>query len=302
MTSRKLKTPSTEEQDGLNTDSVFDFLYYDARRIASFLSQFDSSGQLKEIVQNESAQGSKRTTGTIKAVGGVPLIATAEGEKTSETGAGFQHESQRVYDPIWANARTFLDYLSEREMIHRNVAEANMGQFVLCSGSLSITDLQLMERTWKLRSVQTLIKAGQQPAARNRRERRAQNVSNSPTTDNLDLVIDLLSIMPHTIQAKISGAANVWCSLSQDGMSTLASDITLKHGTQIPGEWYALGILDAKPERSAYTEEEPDFSDGQEIAAKMMTLLGPTTKNLLGRPEGYFGITPLLIFREVVGV
>ncbi len=258
--SRKPKTPSTEARGGLSTDSVFDFLYYDARRIASFLSQFDDSGQLTEIVQHELAQRSKRTIGTIKAVGGVPLIATAEGEQSSEAGASSQHDSQRVYDPIWANARTFLDYLAERDMIQKDVAEANMGQFVLCSGSLSITDLQLMERTWKLKSVQTLIKSGQQPTGRNRRERRAQSVSVTPTTaDNVDLVIDLLSIMPHTIQAKISGTANTWCSLSQDGMSTLASDITLKHGTRIPGEWHALGVLDAKPEHYAPTETAPDY-------------------------------------------
>ena len=300
MRLRELKTPSGEEQGGLSTDSVFDFLYYDARRIASFLSQFDNSGHLKEIVQNESAQRSQQKTGTVKAAGGVPLVATAEGEHSSETGATYQRDSQRVYDPIWANARTFLDYLDEWDMIQRDVTKANMGQFVLCSGGLSITDLQLMERTWKLKSVQSLIKSGQQPPSRNRQQRRAQGTLVAPATPEVDLVVDLLSIMPHTIQAKLSGMANVWCSLSQDGMSTLASDITLKHGTKIPGEWHALGILDAKPESSTLTESDPDFSDGQEIAAKMMTLLGPLAKNLLGRPEGHFGITPLLIFREVV--
>ena len=293
------KTPLGEGQGGLSTDSVYDFLYYDARRIGSFLSQFDDSGHLKEMIQKESVSRSKEGSTTVKAEGGVPLVANVDAEFSKRSSAADQQESQRVYDPLWANARAFLDYLSERGLIQRNISEAHMGQFVLCSGNLSITDLNLMEKIWKLKSIKSLIRGGNhQQLPENRKKRRASGKSVASTSSpELELIIELLSVLPHTIQAKISGSANAWCNLSQDDMSTLASDIALKHGTNIPGEWHALGIMDARPD--APDAPEVDFSDDQEIVAKLNATIAPVARDLLERPEDHFGITPLLIFREV---
>ena len=301
MTLKKQESLSREEQGELNIDSVFDFLYYDSLRIASFLSQFDNSGHLREVILSESAQGSKNKVGKLKVGGGVPLMASGEGDYSRAAGESRELGNQRIYDPTWANARAFLDLLDEHNMIERNIAKATMGQFVLCSGSLSVTTLQLMEKIWKLPSVQSLIKAGAGGPSENRQQRRAKGRSAaSSTTPEVDLVIDLLSILPHTIQAKISGTSNVWCSLSENGMSVLASDVTLKHGITIPGTWHALGVLDAKPEHDLLEEVEVDVSDGKEVAAKLMTQLGPLAKRLVGRPDDHFAITPLLIFREVI--
>lgn len=299
MTSNEQKNQSREELDEATTDSVFDFFYYDARRIASFLSQFNNSGHLKEIVLDQSARRAKQNAGSIKATGGIPLALSGEGVHTTESSAMHQNRSQRIYDPTWTNARLFLDTLDEMDMINRSITTANMGQFVLCSGNLSIADLKLMEQTWKLKSIQAVIKSEQGVTSGNRQQRRAKGKTASEPTNNIDLVIEMLSIMPHTIQAKISGVESVWCSLSEEGMSAHASDITLKHGMNIPGTWHAVGILDAKPEGVVVDDNEPDFGDGQELGAKLMTVIAPITRQLLGRPEDHFGITPLLIFREI---
>ena len=296
--SKEQRIPLKGEQEDLNIDSVFDFIYYDSRRIASFLSQFYSAGYLKQIVKDEGTNRSENKAGNTKIGGGVSSLISGEKGHSNETGSSVQRSHQRVYDPFWANARAFLDRLDELNMIQTNIELANMGQFVLCSGNLSITDLKLAERTWRLKSVQALMKQGQ--VVENRKQRRSKSGNQSSNPNQIDMVIELLSIMPHTIQAKISGTTDVWCSLGEEGMSTLASDITLKHGTNIPGLWYALGILDAKPEELDDDDDEVDFSDGQEIAAKLMVSLGPLAKNLLGRPDDCFGITPLLIFREVI--
>jgi len=296
--SSEQKNQSKKGQDEQAIVSVFDFLYHDARRIASFLSQFDAAGYLKEIVLGQSVERAKQRSGIAKASGGVPAVLLAGGEHSTETSASYEDKSQRIYDPVWANALSFLDLLDEKNMINKDISSANMGQFVLCSGSLSMTDLKLMERIWKLSSVQALMKLSQSEPG-NRKQRRAKGKPISNSTNEIDLVIDLLGVLPHTIQAKISGNQNIWCSLTEDGMSTLPSDITLKHGTSIPGIWHVLGILDAKPEIRIDLEQEPDLSDGQELAAKVMTMLGPVAQNFLGRPEDHYGITPLLIFRRV---
>lgn len=300
MSSRKQETQSNEEQDGLNIGSVYDFLYYDARRIASFLSQFDSSGNLREIVLHESVHDSKQSTGKGKVGGGVPLMASGEGEYSRGTSEARELGNQRIYDPIWTNARAFLDFLDEYNMIQRNVVDANMGQFVLCSGSLTVVNLQLIEKTWRLPSVQALAKEGAEGPTPNRQQRSAKNREKSTSNPELDLVMDILSILPHTIQAKLSGDVDVWCSLAEDGMSTLASDITLKHGTSVPGIWHALGVLDAKLDHYGDDEASADMLAGEEIAANLMVMLGPLARRLVGRPEDHYAITPLLIFREVV--
>lgn len=294
--SKELSNLSTKGLDEQSIGSVYDFLYYDAKRIASFLSQFDNSGNLKEVIQDESIQRTTQSRGRLSAGAGIPTVARGEGEHSTSVEESDFRAGHRRYDPVWTNARTFLDFLDERDLIKRDISSSNMGQFVLCSGTLSVSDLQLMERAWKLKSVQSLIKQGQRGSTGNRNIRRGRGKSGSANPE-IDLVLELLSIMPHTIQAKLSGVANVWCSLDQEAMSTVVSDIPLKHGVVIPGEWHALGILDARPGIS--TPSDPDMSDGVEIAGKMMEIFGPVIRNLLGRPNDHYGITPLLIFREV---
>ena len=64
-----------------------------------------------------------------------------------------------------------------------------------------------------------------------------------------------------------------------------------------------LGILDAHPDNSEDDESGLlDFGDGAEMAVKMMGIIAPVAKNLLGRPPRCYGVTPLLVFREVTGL
>lgn len=287
---------SSKGQDGPNTDSVYDFLYHDARRIASFLSQFSNFGHLTGVTHTESAQRSKDSAGSLKAEGGLPGIARVGGEVRSDAAAQYEQTGQRVYDPLWTNALTLLDFLDERDLIKRDIGQAQLGQFVLCTGSLSISDLMMMEKTWRLSSVQKLIKAGN----------KVKSGKNYNALSEIELAFDLLGIMPHTVQARLKeGYINkVWCSLNQDGLTGAVSDITLKHGTEIPGKWSMLGILDAKSKLAFETQPQqpdPDFSEGKEIADKMLRLIAPIARSFLGRPDDHYGMTPLLIFRSIDG-
>jgi hypothetical protein len=75
-------------------------------------------------------------------------------------------------------------------------------------------------------------------------------------------------------------------------------DLSLKHGTDIPGQWNMLGILDAMPSPIPAQIMIPYTGIAEHMA--------PTIKNfsnmgrtMLGRPPEAFGATTLLIFREV---
>lgn len=308
MVSKKLNETSTGGQDAQTTVSVFDFIYHDARRIASFLSQFDNSGHLTQISQ--SAGISRVRDEADKTHGTLGLVS---GEMTRSASDEHSKESQRIYDPMWTNARALLDYLDEAGRLQRNLETAQIGQFVLVSGALSISDLQLMEQTWRLESVKSLMLGGitnqfQLPeipkGQRNNPEllaaKRTVEQAVKTLKDGANLFFDLIKILPHTIQARLVGDAPVWCSLSREGMTFDASDIVLKYGTQIPGTWHFLGILDAIPEDSALLQDQnTEWGQGEEMAAKMMGIIAPITRNFLGRPTNFYGITPLLIFRVV---
>lgn len=320
MTSKKLKTPLTVEHGEQSTDSVYDFLYYDATRIGSFLSQFDSSGHLTTVTQGERAHRSKQENTALKTEGSV---AIAKGAVTRETdrGAEYGRESQRVYDPRWANALAFLDYLDERQLLHRELDSARIGQIVLFSGELSLFDLGVLRRMWELPAIRKMIvsatgnqQAADQPAV-NRHERRKQSASDKAKKDGLpseaEMALELLTILPHAVQAAVStDFESVWASLREENLTISPADLLMKHGLTIAGEWNVVGILDALPDGIDYQPTDGEFPLSalkQMVAGSKLGFFGfsiaphlvPPIRHLLGRPNTSYGFTPLLLFREI---
>jgi hypothetical protein len=310
VTSKKLRSPSTEGLEEQSTDSVYDFLYHDARRIASFLSQFDQFGHLTGLQRTEQAERSKTESGKIEASGGLPSIFSGGGSHTHDVSAAMSRENARTYDPLWTNALAFLDYLSERELIQRDITGARIGQFLLVKGRLAITDLAMVRRSMELPAIKKMMNP-QQPDARNRRERRAaQAAGDAPDMNLQDMVMEMLTILPHTVQGRVythDGHA-IWSTLDRSSLVVAVEDLFLKHGVAIGGEWAMLGIVDALPgnygdldgELSIMTEIDPD-EPGSELLARISASIVPLSKLFLGRPDASHGVTPLLIFREVSG-
>jgi hypothetical protein len=295
--------------DGQEKDSVLDFLYHDARRVGSFLAQFDPSGHLQQIRDSESvAKTAKR--GWKVGLGGALTEGLGKGEVSYERSPlqGGTEASERTYDPLWANARELLDYLEDRSLIQHDLLSARMGQFVLAKGTLLILDLAMLKGAWEKSSVKKLISGNMESEAKKLRK-----AGKPPATGaaEFQLVIDLLGIMPHTIQATILNERyRAWCCLSEGSLVGLSSDIILKHGSYIPGEWSVLGILDAYPDpRPEPVDGEAPSQNIDELVATLAgTVIGtvaaqmaPATREILGRPRTAWGVTPLLIFREVSG-
>lgn len=78
------KAPKSDENDyeqrskDLSESLVHDFLYHDARRIASFLSQFETYGVVQLIKATETTSRASATKTAITAGGGLPLVAKGE--------------------------------------------------------------------------------------------------------------------------------------------------------------------------------------------------------------------------------
>jgi hypothetical protein len=201
-------------------------------------------------------------------------------------------------------------------MIIRDLGKARIGQFVLVTGSLAAFDLGILKEAWKLPAVKDIVtkEAAKQNAitapAGTREERRKQRYQEKPSlSPETDAAFELMKIMPHTVQATIRGHEGwvVWSSLREDSLVIAGSELLLKHGVGVAGEWNMLGILDALPNEGETSINEyildqilAGVSLGA-LAGQVVGNLAPSVRMLLGRPTGAHGMTPLLIFREVAG-
>ena len=287
--------------------SVFDFLYHDHRRIASFLSQFDDNGLLTGLTQSEGVtKGSKRSK-KFGLGGEIALFGGANAEFEVGPGEAGSESLERVYDPYWANARQFLDVLEERNMIVRDLEQASIGQIVLASGYVSIQDLGMMKEAWKLPTIQKKMMGGAGGGKRKANMTKAEKDAASEQEENTKLFLDMIQLMPHSVHARMltsdGDARLVWCALNQDYLVTSASDVALTYGHMMSGEWAILGILNAQPEYLtpdlSGQFDESNLGLTESIVGQVTKMLAPIVRVSLGRPSAAFGITPLLIFREV---
>jgi hypothetical protein len=303
---KNISKTSSQADETSSAPSVLDFLYHDSRRIGSFLAQFEGDGHLQQLTRTKDGKKGKNETSFLEAKGNIGVASgkiNSETETSIETNEGYS----RVFDPLWANARAFMDHLSEHNMLHRDLSETTIGQFVLVTGYLSIQDLGMFKNAWALPGVQRQIKAGAsgsmapQMSAREKAAAREQE-------NNTTAFLEMIQIMPHAVHAQLITSEEknnkmIWCTLNQEYLISPPSDITLAYGGDMAGEWTIMGVLSAYPE---YTNLELDrkieaesFGITDSLVGQISKVLIPIVRLALGRPSAAYAITPLLIFREV---
>jgi hypothetical protein len=303
---------SSAEQGGLQDPIVLDFLYSDSQRVGSLLSQFDDAGHLQQVSQGSKvAVGNKRGRKLTLGGGATVLGTGAQGNLGFEVGPDQTGEESihRVYDPLWSNALTLLDFLSNAELLQRDLSQAGVGQIIHAKGSLTLLDLSLVGKLWNKGPFRQLIADGMAPTE-NRNERRTKgNQHLRKKASEIDVFIEVINEIPHTAQAFIKPEKGnpIWCGLRETGLIAPASDITMMHGPAVAGEWIVVGILDARPDTAI--AEQPDekmmadigvsIATGRGVAGGLTMMLAPLVRQLVGRPDEAFGVTPLLIYREV---
>lgn len=299
--------PSADQEQS----SVYDFLYHDARRIAAFLAQFNTYGILNSVKAQEAVGRSSSTKASSKA--DINLVALAKaGVAVDGTVTDDEKDAtEQTFDPLWKNATTLLDYLAERKLIKRNLDAARIGEFVLLTGRLAAFDLGMLKEAWKLPAFKKAMIAGanqanaQETSSTNRHERRKEqkfSATNKVSVEN-EAAVEFLSILPHTVQGTVRASdKTVWFNLREDSMIISPAELLLKHGMSIAGEWSVIGVLDAHPyadtnEIDIYDQLIAAMSIGELLSS--LGTLGPIIRNMLGRPQNAFGITPLMIFRQI---
>ncbi len=313
--SKESEKISDEARDEQKNASVYDFLFYDKQRVGSFLAQFDASGHLQQITESESASKGAKRGYKFGIGGGASVMGTGgQGNLSVERTPG-EHgseEIQRVYDPLWANALTLLDYLTTEDLIVRDVTAGRLGQFVIASGNLSILNPALMKKAWDSPHIRDQTKAAGVAGQKALWNANPQNAALPPKQKaeaekaflkivelNATGMLDLMASLPQSTQCTIQGNNfAVWSTLPSDGMIGAVTDLALKHGTEIPGVWHLLGILDALPSPIPPPIIVPFTGILQHLSPDIKNISN-LSRTLLGRAADAYGMTALLLFREV---
>jgi len=306
------KKASAGEQGEPQNDSVYDFLYHDTKRIGSLLAQFDDAGHLQQIRQSESAKKGHRRGYKLTAGANVPIVGGGNvGFEKAPHDEGSE-ASERIYDPLWSNALTLLDYLGEANLINRDLTTASLGQFVIASGALSVLNAGMLVKLWESPDVRaTAIRNATQTAKaqfainpqnallKGQARQTAEKALIDQADANAKEVLALLPQLQHAAQCTVTGANfSVWSSLLAEGMITSAADLSMKHGADIPGTWHLLGILDAQP--NPIPPQIPILPNTPpQHMGNLIRNFANVGRRILGRSEAAFGMTALLLFREI---
>ena len=309
---------SREDSGGRDESSeVYDFLYYDTRRIGSFLAQLGQYGTPGRLTHRQSSGENSREVAGSKLGGGAPGVASGEASNQVETATQYAVSLDQEYDPLWISGLNLYDLLHTRRLIKTNLASASIGDFVDVTGALSVVDFTMFRTLWQQPSVQGLIQVGIDQAraaptasSANRHERRRDQTLSprsrtqaiaSATTGNL--VGDILSALPHPVLARFmtEGHQSIWSSLRADSLLTEAADVFLKHGVALDGRWRMFGVLDALPSGSAIDElKAAVIEDFGAVPFGQMALgMMPLMQSGFARSDTAWGVTPIMIFREI---
>lgn len=258
---------STRENEGhlIEEVSLIDILYKDEYRVDSYLAQIMKTGVLKRSkVQETNSQTDTKEIG-----GSLPIISG----RMADNGTTTVMEENR-FIPHDHNVNTLLDILNlEPQEILTD--EKVTGRVVCLKGRLAIRDFRRFAEIISVMADNSeLFKV------------------NKEDFDNIKKTFEIMfKIMPVNIEVEFVLKDNsvVRGILQEKYLLTAYQDIVATHGTQQPGTWYTVGILD-----SLNQSKQPLKLQG---FRKSLDVLSSIAGNLYREDNPRYTITPFLIFR-----
>lgn len=309
MRSGKKSKPAS---DGREESYVYDFLYYDARRIGSFQAQLGHYGAPLNIKHHQGSEEGSVSKEVGKVGGGVPGVTSGEAGVENQVTTNVNESLDREFDPFWTNGLSLFEELDSFDIIKRDVDGARIGQFVLVQGALAVVDFGMFKTLWGRPSIQAMIQQGvdgaNTPTPTSRAERRRDhrgNDSGARPTSASDVIGDILAAIPHPVQARMltERRQSIWASLKTESLVIDSSDVFLKHGIALEGRWNIFGVLDALPVSGSDDPLKDELvADFESLPFGQMAVgMLPLLQSGYARTPTAYGVTPIMIFREVTG-
>jgi len=260
---------------GQESAEIYDFIYVDKSRVSVLYSQLFPQGLITNV-----RTISQQTFSDSQNLGSDVKVLKAEAASVEGGVEGIE----QAFDPSWSVPLEVLARLKALSLVRSTLRGAHLGAIVLAEGFLRVIDYASMKDLWEL-----AMKAATRA--------RPKVEGTAPESLEPSEVVALMKALPQSIHAHlITNDGFLWSSLRASDFVIPADDLMLKHGGVISGRWRVLYILDSWPDKG----EAPDVSkwSGGELTNGVLAAMHGL-RVTLGRPPGWFGVTPLMIFRIV---
>lgn len=276
---------SSVELDSPEEKFLVDFLYADRPRLAVLAAQLFDDGNLVGVKKNSQSG----VDSLMKFKGGVPGIAGGETSSTDKV----QESIERQFDASWSGPLNVIRELNELGLVTSDLSNAAFGQIVFLRGQIYVADLRMLQKLWM-----PVMKADGEKAlaaAKTEAEKRKAKAS----TKEAEGMMSMVELLPHSLQFRISNAdVACWATLDPEQMTINPADLAFKHGPSIPGEWLAIGVLDARP-NSVFDGLINSIGNMSSPVHEGMAQVMAGLRQGFGRPESDYGFTPLVIYRPI---
>ncbi len=250
--------------------ALYDFLYRDAGRMASYYAQI-FSGRLSSLEQTDTDRTSEDKGAKLDI-----HIASGDLKHTSET----THSSKRVVDPHDIVTTDVLSYLQNSGHIEPGVVEAAHGDLVLTHGTLVLIDRAMAELA--VLSFDLMI---------SEEERKPKAKQDQAGLQGMRFIREFLPqlSMPSAFVLQGSDGCQVAGTIKEEGMEEPISSYYFKHGAAGLSDVYLVGIKETPSE--AFTLPSTQLiGAGQQAAQALSDMLFP--------PEAV-RVTPIALFRKL---
>lgn len=268
------------------TKSIYDFIYLDVDRIHSYYAQ------LMDGVPNQKTSSSREQKSYMyKATAGPRDILHMAGEK----GNSIEESLDQLMDMHHVLPRDMINLLDEHKLIYKNLAASNLGRLVMIKGLINFSDFETLGK-----NSEAALDSYKQTALDN-----GEKVSSDEEAD-MKTVFNVINAYPigvqATLQVKNGATQHAWMALDKKYLTSAHLVSALKHKTLSSEEFIVLGILDAIPDKFVKEDakELEKFRDNLVSAKPLFDALfsmSAAYKEIIGRPDEFYGITPISIFR-----
>lgn len=269
---------------------LLDFLYSDHERVASFLAQLYGTGAPKE---SERIASSGKTTDKKGGLNFGPVSVGMGNERE------YSQEVRMTYDPLWSNSQKLIEEIKSGYTI--DVFQPVLGQIGIISGKLLAYDLSAISNIMNAPAMGDFIAGGIQDGEGV--SNRSPSAKRAEKKKEAEVIQEFLKGLPLGIGfVLVSDCGHFWFSVKRNYLSLYDLDVPLKFPTHISGIWNVLGIVDAEPgdHVEGLAPVMARNIDGlmPQMVLHMMQLTGVTTA-MFGRPFPAYGLSPLIVYREI---
>jgi hypothetical protein len=245
---------------------LYDFLYRDSSRIASYYAQL-FSGRLTSLEELESTREASQKTGEAN----VHLLKGGLSKSADDT-----FSQKRVIDPHDVVTTDVLSYLVEHNMISEDIETADQGSLFITNGSLVFCDKFMLE---------TAVSAFETTAAKPRTAEERQAAA------GIKMLKQMLArvTFPSAYLLRTQAGELIAGTIKDEGMEEPISTYYFRHGTAgLPGA-YMIGIKEVSSE--SFQLPMTQFMGAAQFSAQLLS-------NMFF-PEDSLKATPLAFFRKL---